>query len=349
MKLDKVDGFPELISWIKKKLPLIENEKPYLWGRFCGYSYLSYPTAIDAISGGIRSPYLIIENLTRDGAQRNGLFDERQPTEIKLDQSIAKYFEHDFNSTDAQLLVESTLLHELVHWGEFRSQGKIMKGREHGVDFEVAAYGKNIDRYWSNDGDLASAINISENDPIHYDGVPMAVFQKNIEHKWPVVTNDPRKLLVSYLTLSEKQVDSRSRQFKASRAGSEKSAFKKRFHVGIDLYGNAGDRVIACEPGVIIRHHAFYKETKALLIKCDSGLVINYGEVKDKSWEEFEVDIGDFVVAGQSIARVGQSNMLHFEIYTGETTQTTPWFQHQTRPTNILNPTEYLLELAGLS
>jgi hypothetical protein len=44
------------------------------------------------------------------------------------------------------LLVESTLLHEMVHWGDWKDG--VDQPDEEGKEFEKAAYGKDIDRYW---------------------------------------------------------------------------------------------------------------------------------------------------------------------------------------------------------
>ena len=44
------------------------------------------------------------------------------------------------------LLVESSLLHEMVHWGDW-ADGKVA-GLEAGKAFERAAYGKDVRRYW---------------------------------------------------------------------------------------------------------------------------------------------------------------------------------------------------------
>ncbi len=44
------------------------------------------------------------------------------------------------------LLIESTLLHEMVHWGDYKD-GVDQSGEE-GKKFEKAAYGKDINRYW---------------------------------------------------------------------------------------------------------------------------------------------------------------------------------------------------------
>lgn len=63
-----------------------------------------------------------------------------------------------------------------------------------------------------------------------------------------------------------------------------------RYHVGVDLWGEAGDIIVACEDGKIVNHYHFYDGVDALFEQCDSGLVINYGEVKPGSWQEFGLE-----------------------------------------------------------
>ena len=43
-------------------------------------------------------------------------------------------------------LMEATLLHELVHWGDWQD-GKDQDGEE-GNLFEIAAYGEVLGKYW---------------------------------------------------------------------------------------------------------------------------------------------------------------------------------------------------------
>lgn len=70
-----------------------------------------------------------------------------------------------------------------------------------------------------------------------------------------------------------------------------------RFHVGVDIYGNKGDPIVACEAGRIINYYHFYRGTFALLIKNNSGTVINYAEVAGTSLSDLGLSVGDPVVA----------------------------------------------------
>lgn len=161
---------------------------------------------------------------------------------------------------------------------------------------------------------------------------------------WPIVTNHSKKFEVCYRALNGDYFGNSSRYFMSKRSGG-------RYHSGVDLYGNPGDPILAMEDGVITNHYHFYHGTYALFVQCDSGLVINYSEVKNESWKEFGLSIGSRVRRGQPIARVGLmtggSHMCHFETYMPPTDKNKKYFGGEPGP--ILNPTYYLLLARHLS
>jgi len=125
-----------------------------------------------------------------------------------------------------------------------------------------------------------------------------------------------------------------------------------RYHVAIDLFADYGNVLVACESGEIIQWHEFYYNVYKLLVKCDSGLVINYGEVDPTSLKKFGLKKGDRVLAGQPIAIVGKmkvDSMLHFEMYPAGTGNTSPYYRKEGKEAarRYLNPTRYLLDLAA--
>lgn len=174
-------------------------------------------------------------------------------------------------------------------------------------------------------------------------GVPFA--QGLARPDWPVLTSHDRVGEVAYTDVNGENHGRRSRQFKASRANGA------RWHAGIDLFANAGDVVVATQSGRLVNGYNFLGTTDALLIQTDTGLVTLYGEIKDKSWKELGLEIGDHVDKGQPIALVGVtpagSSMLHFETYVRGTTKNESWSQQRTLPPpNLLDPTDYLLRAA---
>ncbi len=160
--------------------------------------------------------------------------------------------------------------------------------------------------------------------------------------KWPLITQNIRGKEVPYLKTNGKYVGNASRSFGATREDGE------RHHVGIDLYCNLNDIVVACESGTIVGIQGFLGPTKALVIQGNSGLVILYGEIKDESWKEFNLKKGSIVKKGEPIARIGSNQwgtyMLHFETYSKGTTKNSSWPVNTIPNSSIRNPTKYLLQ-----
>jgi len=127
-----------------------------------------------------------------------------------------------------------------------------------------------------------------------------------------------------------------------------------KYHAGIDLVADWGDPVLATEDGTIVGTQGWDgANAKAILMETASGVVPLYGAVAPNSWKEFGLGVGSKVRRGQAIARVGQypggSEMLHFELYSKGTTTNERWYIDQARPSNLLDPTEYLKRAAGIT
>ncbi len=168
--------------------------------------------------------------------------------------------------------------------------------------------------------------------------VPFATGPSNL--RWPLITKHVRGTEVPYKKLDGKYVGNAARSFGVPRQDGV------RKHAAIDLYSYGEDVVLAMESGIVVGIQGFLGPTKALLIQGDSGTVVLYGEIKNNSWSEFDIKKGTRVKAGQPIARVGindaGTSMLHLETYTKGTTQNAQW--KGSPPSNLLNPTKYLLQ-----
>jgi hypothetical protein len=177
------------------------------------------------------------------------------------------------------------------------------------------------------------------------DPVPFAVLGgTDAETFWPVATTDPQALVISRLTPDGKTIGREGRRFLAVRSDGA------RHHVGIDLFCNAGENVVACAPGTIVHFSHFLdshgEQTFQLLV--DHGpVVINYGEVTSDSNTVFKWKLGDRVKAGQAIGLVGATQMLHFETYVAGTKVNHRWMVGDPRPPEVLNPTKLLLRIAA--
>ena len=157
---------------------------------------------------------------------------------------------------------------------------------------------------------------------------------------WPLKSTHRYADRLSYLDVNNKLHGNGARMFGAKRGS------KTRRHAGVDLYAEPGDLVIATEDGTISAMYHFYHGAYALLVCTDTGITINYGEVKKDSWKEFGLKKGDRVRKGEPIARIGVmsggSHMLHFETYRGCVKRNERWFQDRS-PKTLLDPTDYLL------
>ena len=149
---------------------------------------------------------------------------------------------------------------------------------------------------------------------------------------------------------SQGRYTTHERHFLAARSGANGA----RYHVGIDLFGDFHDLIVACESGTILNFQPFYHGVWKLFLQCDSGLVINYGEVDERSLKDFNLKPGDRVQAGQPLARIGRmsggSSMLHFETYPPGTRDNVRFWAADppSQLGKIRNPTQYLLALARL-
>lgn len=159
---------------------------------------------------------------------------------------------------------------------------------------------------------------------------------------WPLVTANPRGLEVPFTARSGEVLGKRSRSFGSARDGGA------RRHAGVDLFGNAGDTVVAMAPGRIVRAYPFFHGSWALVIQHDGGPATLYGEVGRNTWRKFDLKVGDRVIRGQPIAKLvrmsGGSTMLHLETYRPGTTTNSQWKKEP--PPSLMDPTKYLVAAA---
>ncbi len=141
--------FPKLCDWIEANLPLVKAQKIKVWNAFLKHSELSNGDAFQAIRKGF-GPEILIDNIY----PANGKFRSDMPNAIWLADDICRWFENRASKDPAvQLLIESTILHEMCHWGDFKD-GKQKRDKygekiEEGKAFEKEAYGRDVVRNWA--------------------------------------------------------------------------------------------------------------------------------------------------------------------------------------------------------
>lgn len=134
--------YPKLALWIETNLPKVKN-KSKVWSAFLKYSELNSTQATIALMKGF-NPEIHFRIMPRSNGQFQGA---KFPNRVFLAKSICDKFESShMKNPSMHILIESTLLHEMVHWGDWKD-GKDQAGEE-GKAFEKAAYGKDINRYW---------------------------------------------------------------------------------------------------------------------------------------------------------------------------------------------------------
>ncbi len=174
--------------------------------------------------------------------------------------------------------------------------------------------------------------------------------QSSAAHRyWPVVTNHRQWNVVSR-QLENGTFEGRPlRRFDAPRPAARADNPTRR-HVGVDLFANAGDTVVAVEDGRLVGFYPFLRastgEMSYALMLAHDGYVANYGEVRETSLRDFALAIGGGVRAGAAIATVSDTAQLHFETYIPATTRNVSWRHGAERPSRVLDPTQLLLELA---
>lgn len=174
---------------------------------------------------------------------------------------------------------------------------------------------------------------------------------------WPVPSD--KKMRVSYEDVRGLFHGRWGRHLGASRTSTNEETGEtyKRVHVGVDLFAEPGDPVLALEDGVVLATLPYYKKTGALYVLNDSGIIVNYGEIAMNSWRKHGItsgiETGQRIKAGQTIANVGVSSdgshMLHVETFAPDTTVDQirqgemRWIKGDPPPEGVLDPTRYLV------
>jgi murein DD-endopeptidase MepM/ murein hydrolase activator NlpD len=129
------------------------------------------------------------------------------------------------------------------------------------------------------------------------------------------------------------------------------------YHMGIDLYCDLNQKIVAIEDGTIVNVEQFtgfdaipsspwWLDTWSLLIEGESG-VLGYCEIKIKNGlkKGMKVKAGDELGKVIPVLKNDKGNgttMCHFEQYTHGTTEHTTWLATESQPENLVNPRKLL-------
>lgn len=126
-------------------------------------------------------------------------------------------------------------------------------------------------------------------------------------------------------------------------------------HTGVDLYCEAGELVVAVEPGVVVAVEPFtgpsadspwWNDTNAVVVRNGWWHVV-YGELGTVGLPSVGTEICTGQVLGV-VARVLRhdkgrpTSMLHFEMYDASFTSPVWWKKGEAKPMGLLNPTDLL-------
>ena len=138
--------YPHLTEFVKTELPKV-RDKPRVWRAFLKYGeynkrWLGSKWATFAFAWG-SEPEIVIQDLP-------GLYGKYSPRlgkdRVFLATKLVDWFERNHRDAHRKLMIEATILHEMVHWADAKD-GKLQLrelGLEAGFEFEKAAYGRPI-------------------------------------------------------------------------------------------------------------------------------------------------------------------------------------------------------------
>ena len=134
--------YPKLSAFVYGDLSKVPTSKPRVWRAFRKWSELGFSEALTALTT-CSKPYIDVKVMPGVFGRFRGSTD---PHTILVSEHWAKRFESDHAKPAAKLLMEATILHEMVHWGDWKDG--VDQDPEEGNEFEKEAYGKVIGRYW---------------------------------------------------------------------------------------------------------------------------------------------------------------------------------------------------------
>lgn len=137
-------NYPKLSKWICENLPKVKNNAK-IYKAFLLYSELNKTVGSASLTLG-NAPTIDYRFMPGSNGEFEG---STFKDTVFISNEICEKFEKsakDAKDKRMHILIEFTILHEMVHWGDFKDG--IDQPGEEGKKFEKAAYGKDINRYW---------------------------------------------------------------------------------------------------------------------------------------------------------------------------------------------------------
>lgn len=137
--------FPTLARWIDVELPRCFDE-PVVLKAFTDCTELDEASARQAVLPG-NDPWVHVRPIPPDdlGRPRYGRFDEEFQTRVVVDVGVAGRFETNGGGDAARFFLKATVLHEMAHWADYKTNGRRLDIAEVGNAFELAAFGRVVD------------------------------------------------------------------------------------------------------------------------------------------------------------------------------------------------------------
>jgi hypothetical protein len=138
-------AYPNLTQFIFERLAQVPSNGR-VFRAFVKWSELSSTTARSILTQCTESPIIDFKEMPTSNGRFNGSVDADR---IYLAKAICDKYKgsaRDRADPRMHLLIESTLLHEMVHWGDWKDG--VDQEPEEGKEFEREAYGRDISRYW---------------------------------------------------------------------------------------------------------------------------------------------------------------------------------------------------------
>jgi len=134
--------YPNFAQFVQQELAarVLSDKAEKVWQAFKRHAQISDSLARKVLIDSTVGPLVRVADLREiPGEPQMGWFPNQHPDWVLIDESLVKQFEADSGRKDMQRKIEVTVLHEVVHWGDFRDGQHAVS--EAGYAFERDAYG----------------------------------------------------------------------------------------------------------------------------------------------------------------------------------------------------------------